>query len=262
MEMTMKQQNSSFSWARLQMVAAYYYPLIKKQMIWYPIVVVILYTLGYLCQLVDWLAPIGVTFIAPFSFMFYWAPIVIARRDSRMITSMLPATAAEKIVFLALYFFVAIPVLIYGVELALIGLTQWLTPQYEFILSPVEVVRKTIGDVFVLGQLDDLIPTALCFWSVIYFKENRTFKSLLVSGGALVAIGVAGAVYAAIFAVKMVLESAASGAELSGDAFADSLMSNIAANMEPFMIGIGVFSILFTIFMVWLSYRRIKTYQC
>lgn len=262
MEMTMKQQNSSFSWARLRMVAAYYYPLIKKQMIWYPIVVTVLYTLAYLCQMVSWLAPVGAAFIGPFSFMFYWAPIIIARRDSRMITSMLPATAAEKIVFLALYFFVVIPILIYGVEFALVGLTQWLTPQYEFVLSAVTIIRETMGDVFIFGQLDELIPAALCFWSVIYFKENRTFKSLLVSGGALVVIGVASVVYVAIFAVKMVLESEANGIELGGDAFVDSLRSNLAVNMESFMIGIGVFSILFTIFMVWLGYRRIKTYQC
>ena len=83
--------------------------------------------------------------------------------------------------------------MIFGVEYALIGVTELVAPEYNFVIN----VLKQVGIdncLIVLNQLDELIPLALCFWGVIYFKENRTLKVSLVSVGGMVAMGIVGAV--------------------------------------------------------------------
>ena len=258
--MTVTRYDNGFSWARVKMVAAYYYPVLKPQIIWYPIVVAVLYCLAVLCQMVDWLAPVGAVLIAPFSFMLYLAPIILARRDNRLIISMLPATAVEKIVFLTAYFFVMVPLMIFGVEYALIGVTELVAPEYNFVIN----VLKQVGIdncLIVLNQLDELIPLALCFWGVIYFKENRTLKVILVSVGGMVAMGIVGAVYGIFIAGKAVLDAQEAGVEFNAEAFGDNFAVQMAQHMEPMIIGLSTLSILLVVFVIWRSYCCVKNYQ-
>ncbi len=257
----MTQYNNGFSWERVKMVAAYYYPVIKPQMIWYPIVVALLYGLALLCQTVDWLAPVGVALTGPFSFMFYFAPIILARRDCRLVTTMLPATAAEKMAVLAVYFFVVVPVLIFGVEYALVGITELVIPEYNFIMAAYNAVGKDLSGLFMFSQLDELIPAVTCFWGIIYFKENRTLKSILVAGGSLIALGVLGAVYGIIYVAKEVIDAQAAGVAIKEEQISDNLAMHMANHMEPFLIGIGVVAVVYAAVMIWLSYRRVKSYQ-
>lgn len=256
----MTQYDKSFSWERMKMVAAYYYPVLKPQMIWFPIAVVVLYSLAVLCQMVDWLAPVGAVLTAPFSFMLYLAPIVLARRDNRLVTSMLPATAVEKVAFLAAYFFVMVPLMIFGVEYVLIGITELVAPEYNFVINVLEQVGIE-NYLIILNQLDELIPLALCFWGVIYFKENRTLKAILVSIGGSIAMGIVGAIYGIAIAAKAVLDAKAAGVEFNPDAFEEDFSVQLAQNIEPLVIGLSVLSVLIIAFMIWCSYRRIKNYQ-
>ncbi len=260
MEMTMTQYDKSFSWERLKMVAAYYYPILKNQMIWYPIVVVALYGLAVLCQMVDWLAPVGAVLTAPFAFMLYLSPIILARHDNRLIMSMLPATAAEKITFLAVYFFVIVPLLVFGVEYTLVGITELIAPEYNFVIKALSMVGVE-NYLLALNQLDELIPLALCFWGVIYFKENRTLKAILVAAGGMVAMGIVGAIYGIIIAGKAVVDAKAAGVEFNAEAFEDDFAVQMAQHMNPIIIGFSILSVLLVAFVIWRSYRRIKNYQ-
>lgn len=260
MEMTMTQYDKTFSWERVKMVAAYYYPILKPQIVWFPTAVVVLYTLGVLCQMVNWLAPVGAVLTAPIAFMLYLAPIILARHDHRLIISMLPATAMEKMVSLGTYFFVMVPLMTYGVEYALAGITELIAPEYNFLIAAL----KTVGIenyLLILNQLDELIPLALCFWGVIFFKENRTLKAILVSVGGMIAMGVVGAVYGIIIAGKAVLDAKEAGVEFDAEAFENDFSMQMAQYIEPIIIGFSILSVLIVAFVIWRSYRCIKNYQ-
>lgn len=71
--------------------------------------------------------------------MFYFAPVVLTRRDARIVETMLPATTAEKSVFMLGYFMVVIPVLSFGVYYGVGAALQWIFSLDDVLLASVQM---------------------------------------------------------------------------------------------------------------------------
>ncbi len=258
----MELHKSGFSWARVWMVVKYYYPTLRNQIKWYPIVTVGLCLIVSLLQLAGGVvadASIGV--FGAFSFMFYWAPVVLCRHESRLTTTQLPVTAAEIAVVLFGYFFVVIPMLLFGIEYAFAGITHYIAPEMSILdkimtnAYDVEIEHK--GLYIALMIFFSVLPAMLCLWSVVHFRQNRTLKAILVSGGVYIGTSVIAGIIAAIFAFKKGFEDGINGREFDEASFANE----VASSMVDLLVVMGFIAMVVVVVMAIRTYKEIKNYQ-
>lgn len=101
--------DNSFSWKRTGMVARFYYPRLKWQLLLYPLLALAFnLTLGYLIK-----AEIPIVLISPFFHILSWAvyfgPLFLIIKSSREVETTLPATAKEQATCLILYAALLLP---------------------------------------------------------------------------------------------------------------------------------------------------------
>lgn len=177
--------------SNLGMVARYYLPRIKWQLILYPLV-------SILCTaFMVWSAGIGVPFLGLamewiFILMIIFAPLTLARYNARETDITLPASWGVKATFLLLYTLVIVPLMV----LLLPGLSQTILPEkYCLLFRYIEAHGEgTIIDVFpgwliglqrthIAALINAFVPATLCLLMVISFRHDTILKSVLWSLG-------------------------------------------------------------------------------
>lgn len=102
--------SNSFSWRRVGMVASYWWPRLKMQVVSY-----LLYSIlstAIIIVTIKTAETTSTTFLASLTtFMAILAPIVFGMKQGREMSQTLPATNAEKLTFMTLYSLVFIPLI-------------------------------------------------------------------------------------------------------------------------------------------------------
>lgn len=260
----MRQHRSSFSWSRVGMVAKYYYPALRLQMMWYPIVTAGLFLIVSLLQLAGGeVADASMGIMGAISFMFYWAPLALCRHESRLTTTLLPVTAAEKTLVLLVYFFVVIPILLFGVEYALAGIVHYTMPEISFLDRALakyeELELEDKGLLMVSTVFLSVLPAMLCLWGVAHFRQNRTLKAMLTSCGVYLATSFVAGISGVILAFKKGFEDGMAGVApaTAEETFARAMVET----MTDVFVVVGIVAMAASVVMAYLTHREIKNYQ-
>lgn len=243
-----------FSIKRLSLIGRYYFHTFRQQMWIYPAVSLVASGIAYLC-LYSPLSIISSMIISMISFMFYFAPIVLGRHDDRMAMTMLPATPLEKWTFLSAYFFILIPVLTNGPELAVAISSHYLTPEHDLLkqLRPENILNYSPSPIYFATAL---VPTVLCFWGMLHFRENRIIKAILLMFGGLFAIGIITGSYAFIAGFRAALNRQPYDPNAG-----EHITNQVLSQLDPLFTTLGILSVITFAIMLWRSYAAIKKYQ-
>lgn len=174
--------NDSFQWRRVWMLAKFYYPILHKQIIMMPIVAAIS-TFVIAFTLENEQSPMFLTLCSfPTAFMYYFAPIGLARKDSRPISNQLPVTAGEKFVFLMIYFIPVVYLLTSGAMfLSALLFFPLNSKAFEFVSNLFETFDREFGfspwTAILLTQMIFLQSCVL--YGVVTSKKNRMLKGIV-----------------------------------------------------------------------------------
>ena len=260
-----------FSWSRVRMIASYYYPSLRLQIIFYPLLSVlfgIIIAIGQPSMIsfvtdiqsnhptsIGMISTLAIGLSATVcSFMFYFAPIVFSRR-SRDIDVILPALWKEKALFVVLYLFVFIPTAIYA-PMFLIRMVSEMIWSAEFQTGVYET-GITLGSQSIgLESIVNFLPMSV-FGYIIISRPKATFgRAAAFAILTLVAMGlISAALYCIVF--YGAIDSAADA--ITNTKSADVVLNSFSFSMVRY-IQSGL-CIAATGLMLWLTIRSIKKIQ-
>jgi hypothetical protein len=181
--------NNNFSWARFKLLARYYSPALRLQMILYPIIALIIGILTYISMKSETGIIFGGLIGTILSFMIYLSPLALTRRTSPVVEAMLPVTWKEKAVLLLGYFLIIIPILIYIPS----TIGEWITSQ---LIAPNELQQtlKALSDSSTIGMYGlnyapVVLTTSIALLVVISLTRNRAIMGLVWTIGTVVIMG-------------------------------------------------------------------------
>lgn len=190
------QSSASFSFRRVGMVADFYYPIIKKQLWFYPLVSVLAGFITFFLSYFGSYFGLGMnSFIAglismAMMFMYYWSPCILSN-DGREIEVALPALWTEKAVFMLGYFLIFIPVILF-VPMIIVKLVLTVVFLPETPLIELDSIGRCIviaGFNLGVNSVEGLVglTTALC---VMLCSRKRSFlRAAVLSIVANIAVG-------------------------------------------------------------------------
>lgn len=179
-----------FQWRRVGMIARFYYPILRKQIICFPILTVICTFILALSIRKEESMVILLLCSLPIAGMYYFSPIGLARKDCRMLSDQLPVTASEKLVFLLLYFCICINLLTSGVMLLSMLFIYPLFPDLlDWLIKICAEFKAEMGfSVYNPGMLPTGWFMQFCtLYGVICSKKNRMIHGILIFVGSFLA---------------------------------------------------------------------------
>lgn len=188
------QTQSKFSFHRVAMVAGFYYPIFKKQIWFYPAVSLAFGIFSFLLQYL--LEPYSISgffnalMSMILSLMFFWAPCVLGN-EGRELEVSLPALWNEKAAFILGYFFVAIPIMVYGpyilvkLLLAALFLPETMVLGFEPGLFVVSISDIRVG----LSSIDALVAMSTALFVMIYSQRRSFARAAVLSVVAHIGLG-------------------------------------------------------------------------
>ena len=256
-----------FSWERLSMVARYYYPALKAQIILYPLVAIGLAVIQYALSRHE----VGVLFSGMLStvlnFMIYLAPCIFVRRGDRFIETLLPATGVEKSLFIISYCLIFIPLVTLGLDAAVPQLlsTVWPIPDdAAAFATELNRAKAVMGGGAWVQLAQEYIPLSTCMFCVMALKHNRMTMSIVWTIVSLVSLTVAGGILGIVVAVSEgfregMIDGMAGPAPANIDG--DALAMHIISQLKGYLYILSGISVAYTMLMTWLTYRKISGIQ-
>lgn len=237
--------SDGFSCRRLGMVARYYWPMIKWEVILFPVASVLVGLLvwlfifgkaGTLASMASGILSYGVIF----------APLVLMyeRKRSYQMSLSLPAANSEKAMFLLLYFCVAVPVLLYlPMKLCTLPMTMddflntipEMTPELAGQIRHLVLSPATIS----LGVATSLAYVLTTLWIMVAARRNVLAKAILIPLGINYGLGIVVGMFFGVFAFYIGFKHGYEGSAPDERAVADFLV-NIVINCCYVMIVILV----------------------
>lgn len=173
-----------FSLGRLAMVARYYWPTVRMQVIIYPAVSLFAGIVIALCKnhMTAALLLTGLLSL-PLSLLLNFGPLVFAFKSSQEIETLIPARTSEKAAFLILYNMVIMPVLI--------TVPKWIVtttffPDMATVLAGPEgadIIRDMLSNQTwwkdILSVAQTLMPVSICMFCVFKIKKRRVLYSII-----------------------------------------------------------------------------------
>lgn len=269
METAQINYSSSFSWHRVGMIARYYYPALKWQMIIYPIVSALFGIITYLASRGNLdLATIGlfsvlvmtvVGFTQPF--MLYFAPGFLVR-SCRDVDVAIPALSSEKATFIMLYLFVVVPAMLYLPGVICSALTQLIVDPSSFdvawigliseessVNAPFSLMVGSSSNAISLTSIASFLPLSV-FAFVLFRAPKPSFgKSALFSIIALVASSM---IMGIVLSISVIRDAVGEGFESVGVGFGD---------MNGYMLGYALICGLISVVFMWLTVRSFNKIQ-
>lgn len=246
--------SDKFSWRRVALLARFYYPVLRKQIIAIPIIV-------FLCVLVISYAPIFdsdkwvIVSTLPVAFMFMMSPIGLARRDCRPLSNQLPVTPLEKMVFLILYFNVFMSLMSSGgMMLAALILLPVSNQPMVWLLD----LYGRFADIFGMSPFNPVLWLGGCFfqycvlYGVISAKKNRMAKGIIWMLSTFVIFQLMSGIIGLIIGIAIsISDPPATLSQLDA--------TGLPAGYMPVIFrGILIFMTLGSITMICLIYRKLK----
>ena len=195
-----------FSMQRVKMVARFYYPTFRTQLWLYPLVgflVGLLYHVKEFFSIIDFFYYL---LTMAMGFMIYWAPIVMTGKQ-RTTEILLPARWSEKALVLIIYFFVVVPVLVYGANLigsSLVSIFRFgefrlYNEVTETALSKLATSRWTY---FPLSYFNILLPISIFLFTVCRSVRPKAWQGILWSVVSTFTVGISVGVFVVVKVVS------------------------------------------------------------
>lgn len=261
-------QENRFSWRRVWMLFQLYYPQLKKQIIFFPILSALaIFLTAWLVEVNDvtsvWDERMSVAWpMLMISIMYYLAPIGFARRDVRQLCAMLPVTAAEKLVFILIYLFIGVNLLTSGVSYLAAFVIMPICPQmWDMVLESFQLFNTTFGfsvwsvSGFSMAWLFQIIV----MYVVLIAKRNRVLKGIIAYFGATIAVGILSGLAGMIGAMYMIMKHGQDYAQnLIPEADPDQITAEMTQMVQTIMYPVGAVAVVVLIWLIWKMYKKLK----
>lgn len=247
---------AAFSFDRIINIARYYYPMLKRQIILYPIAGIVVGILNLTAAF----TPVGILFSgiinSAISFLYTFGPVVFARRSSLVIETMLPATPREKASFVILYSLIGIPLILYVPFYLVIGIGHiaGIDTNIEQMLT--SLTERPSWSIYLGSALQNLVPAITCLYVVMRVRHNRALLGMVWSVISMIGLGIVGAVWGIIMALSY---GFIDGTCTENDP--DAIVGSITTSMGSLVLTVSIISGLYTALMTWLTYRQIGKRQ-
>ena len=249
--------NNSFSWERLGLVARFYYPCLRLPLMIYPAVSLVLGISNY------WLtkSEIGLLFAGLLglilSMMFYFFPLFFTRPSSPVVESMLPATAAERLTVFAGACLIVNPILTYLPYYMI----DWIFGSSSEIMEMMDTVSKEMfGESYFLNLAQALPPLVTCMFVVFTKWKNRISSAIGFTILTIVALSIIAGVFGIILAVTELADKVDC---MNNNSYEQGVVIGkfLANKMLPMIISLGTLSLIYTVLMISLLYRKLRRQQ-
>lgn len=262
---------NDFSWARTAKLGRFYFPRLKKQIIWYPVITIAISLLFILaCQqgmglLMYVILGIGIPA------MIYFGPIIFASDSNLPMETMIPAKSSEKWLFVSLYSLIFIPLIVLA-PAAICMLPAKSIIEADPIIGTMNIISKSLGNYSSVIQAVSTVATgamfiSVCLYAVMSFTRSRILYSIL-------------AVFIAYFgwgAVTVILSFVSSSRYIKSfsenanntDGMSENIDSLVSTPQGQDLLGhiytsaliLAVIAVVVTVVLIMLTYRRIKERQ-
>ncbi|MCC8119550.1 MAG: hypothetical protein LIP09_12500 [Bacteroidales bacterium] len=262
-----------FSWRRVWMLFQLYYPLLKKQIIFFPILSALAVLLTAWLMKVNEVASMfdeGFGFAGwpmyMISIMFYLAPIGLARRDMRSLCAMLPVKPLEKLVFLILYLWGGVMVLTTGVAYLTVFALIPFNPNLWNLIKEVYTQFHSMFGISALsfwGWVMAWLYQSIVLFVVITVKRNRVLWGIISYFAISVCFGILSGIAGAIWVIYMVTQKGKDyilklGEDLEAGNVDNSLSPEMAHLMDMVMTPLGIVSTIVLAWIMWGIYKKLK----
>lgn len=247
---------------RLRAVARFYFPRLKNQLIWYPIISLLLGLVTTMCFFTKssslfLLSIIGDAFIL--SILMEYGPLAFAIHSSPEMETTLPATGKEKATFIICYTFIVLPLLLIA-PITVIDLF-FHRPFNELLLSIPQMSTIATESISIktgiFSFLQYIVPTSVCLYAVMYYARKRVVYGIVWTITANVIMAITGFFCGATTAFIAGYNDGRNGVELSEDAIANKMVSVV----EPVIEWCCVILAICLIFVIYKTYRAIRFRQ-
>lgn len=215
-----------FSWRRVWMLWRLYMPSLRKQLWAFPLVSLGISLISvWIMQLDPDVVPANFTLTIGISIMYYFAPIVLARRNYRVISDQMPVLTSEKMVFLAIYFLFVTMALTTGVQTLVYGLSSLVFPNFCHQMEDIYGIALSIypnKTTMFLSNIMGMALPSVTLMGVVLAKRNRILMGVISCLGAYLAICTISGILGGLMAVL----------EMKDVAMDPNLSQNIGAQSE------------------------------
>ncbi|MBD5250972.1 MAG: hypothetical protein HDS56_07345 [Barnesiella sp.] len=263
--------NNGFSWERMSLLARYYMPAIKKQLLIYLIIIAVYFIAGVMAELPYWFHGMflmlwGIVQFG-FSYLFYLAPIVFSRYDDNTISTLLPARGEEKALFVMGYSLIFVPLFIFvvsGIFSFILSLIPGVDPDMYSRLFSSEVEKEIIDSIFhgwsltlytIVGYF---WMTSITLYVVTVSRSNKVMKAILativvplISGILLGIAGIVAMLYNDTFSTLVNNLNEIDGAE------PDSLKFEIISRLGDWILSYQGIMVIIGVICLVLTWRKI-----
>ena len=250
MTTSVMQPSDRFSWHRVMQVASFYGNLTKRQLLVY-----VLATFVFACLILiptDNYIQIGIftmTWTA-MGLLMQLAPVVLGKSgDSRIIERLIPASAAEKMTFFLIYFWIVIPFVCYFLpEVALLIYKSIPYLQNTDMMKLIEIHQSPSVVAILMNIANTLGAITTCLYVVMKVKRNRVLWGIISVFAFNFILGIIGAVNGFIRAFNMGFDEGRSGYPMN-NAQAAEWADEFIYQMNPFFI---ILTCVLAIYVIWI----------
>lgn len=261
--------SDKFSWERVRFVFRYYWPVLRLQTIIYPLVSLVCYLIGLWISQTSLTGVVGMMFSGVLPFMVYFAPAILGRRQGLVFDAMLPARVSERLLVLAGYFLVGVPVMTYGIYY---GLGWGIEHLFHISDGPISVMSSVTNAMlsnevlfdssvksmsYVTTIVSMLSFAAVSLWVVLAFKRSRTIGSILVTAASWFGVSMITSIALLIKTFSAGYHAAMNGEELDSMQMGGYISSSVVVSQY---IQAGVCFILLCV-ALWGIYRQVAHKQ-
>ncbi|MCM1349207.1 MAG: hypothetical protein NC338_07320 [Firmicutes bacterium] len=249
---------NQFSPARLKMTFQYFFPAIKLPLLLY---VATSLSVGIIYMLLQQSAT-GVVMSGLLQFilsiMLYFFPLLLYRTYNPVVQTMLPSTAGEKLTVFFIMCLVINPIVVYlpfnGMQWAMapfINADPLFSDIKQLSISMSEIMQGT-------GWLQSLPPVATCMFVVVTSARKRVGLAVGMTILTIVGLSLLSGIAGAVMAFNTNFEAFVN---VSGTVNPSELGELMAEWLKPLIVVIISACTAYTLFMTWLSYRKLKHMQ-
>ncbi len=257
-------QSRKLSFRRMMMVVRFYMPSFRLALILYPAVSL---TIGILTTLLNqW--ELGIFFSGLLSLilsvMLYFFPLFYCRNASPVVRTMLPATAAEKMTVLAVACLIINPILVYLPNMAASQILGLYCEPSEFLKLADSLNTYSLSFKSLATVTNAFPPLVTCMFIVATRIRNTIGMAIGMTILTIVVYSVIAGISGAVMAIHGTLNDIASNpdfARVASDPANPEFPGMVLRNLMPLLYTLAAVAVCYTVLMLTLAYRKMKSLQ-
>ncbi len=196
----------NFSWRRVWMLFLYMLPSLKKQLILYPLILILFALICVWFYCLGWMGAADLAICNTLCvLMFFFAPGSLAKHNNRFIIAQMPAKPSEKFTFLLIYYWVVIGILTLGFWELINGiLSRYISldmDMQEIYTAMTGVLGSKMGVIKLAGILTSFAVQSFALFGVVSSKQNRLITAIFYSLGAYVGMCLLSGIIGGVIAI-------------------------------------------------------------